>query len=286
MNMVVQSLLSGILMGCVFSLIATGLAVIWGVVEIVNFAHGSFMMLAMYIAFFMFTLAGVDPLLSIPVCAGVLFIWGALSYKTIITRLLKGQLLMQIFGTFGLMMVMDYGATALWSAKYRRLQDTWFSDSFEFAGYYFGEGQVIASVVSLIMLGLVTVFLLYTKTGKGLRASADDKIAAITVGIDSEKMYMYAWGVGSACVGVAGALMTNFFYVQPNVGMVFTFFAFVCVALAGFGRIRGIIVAGLMVGVTRSLSGFLIAPWTKDVTIFIIFILILLMRPQGLFRGK
>jgi branched-chain amino acid transport system permease protein len=273
-------------MGCIFSLIATGLALIWGVVEIVNFAHGSFMMLSMYVAYFTFTLLGVDPIVSIPLCAAVLFLWGAASYKTIITRLMKGKLLMQIFGTFGLMMAMDYGAMALWSPNYRSLEGTWFSGEIEIGGYFFGEGQLVASVVSLIVLGLVTVFLLYTKTGKGLRASADDKIAAVTVGIDSEKMYTYAWGIGSACVGVAGALMTNFFYVQPQVGMVFTFFAFVCVALAGFGRIKGILVAGIMVGVIRSLSGFLIEPWTKDVTIFIIFIVILLLRPQGLFMGK
>lgn len=286
MSMIVQSILTGIIMGCIFSLIATGLALIWGVVEIVNFAHGSFMMLGMYIAYFMSTLLGIDPVLSVPLCAVVLFLWGSASYKIVVTRLLKGKLLMQIFGTFGLMMAMDYGAMAIWSPNYRVLENTWFSGSIEIGGYYFGEGQLIASFVSLIVLGLVTVFLLHTKTGKALRASADDKVAAVTVGIDSEKMYTYAWGIGSACVGVAGALMTNFFYVQPQVGMVFTFFAFVCVALAGFGRIKGIIVAGIMVGVIRSVSGFMVAPWTKDVAIFVIFIIILLLRPQGLFTGK
>jgi len=286
MSMIIQAVLSGIIMGCVYSLIATGLALIWGVVEIVNFAHGSFLMLSMYIAYFMCTLFGIDPILSMPICALILLIWGSATYKIIITRLLKGELLMQIFGTFGLMIAMSYGAMALWSPNYRVLENTWFSSSVEIGGYYFGEGQIVAAIVSLIVLGIVTIFLLNTKTGKALRASADDKIAAVTVGINSEKMYTYAWGIGSACVGVAGALMTNFFYIHPQVGTVFTFFAFICVALAGFGRIKGILVAGLIVGVTRSLSGFLIAPWTKDVVIFVLFIIILFLRPQGLFMGK
>jgi len=285
-SMLIQSILSGVVLGCIFTLIATGLAIIWGVVRMVNFAHGSFMMLSMYIAYFMATIFNIDPILSIPICAGALFVFGVAVYKIMAKRLIQGKFLMQVFGTFGLMMALDHAVMVIWGAQYRVLHDTWFGGTVEIGGYYFGEGQLIAAALSLVVLGLVTLFLFYTKMGKALRASADDEVAAETVGIDSEKMYTYAWGIGSACIGVTGALMANFFYIYPQVGMVFMFFGFVCVALTGFGKTKGMLIAGLTIGIIRSTSGFVIGPWTKDVMIFAVFVAILLLMPQGLFKGK
>ncbi|MFB0545449.1 MAG: branched-chain amino acid ABC transporter permease [Anaerolineae bacterium] len=217
----IQLLVSGLLMGFIFSLIAVGLTLIFGVMDIVNFAHGDFLMLSMYTAFWLYTLGGVDPLFSLPICAVLLFFLGVIVYKLIINKILKAPMLAQIFSTFGLMIFLRNTALLAWSPDYRAIGQSLVSGRIGISGVFIGVPQLVASVGAVITTGLIYWFIHRTEMGMALMATAEDAEAASLMGINSERMYALAWGLGAACVGVAGALLSTFYYIFPEVGYLF-----------------------------------------------------------------
>lgn len=277
-----QTLASGLLWGFVYSLIALGLTVIFGVMDIVNFAHGDFLMISMFVAYVFNASFGMNALVSLPFNAALLFVFGVIIYKVLIKPVLTAPPLAQIFSTFGLLVFLRGLAQFIFKADYKTLENLTLQGRVDFLGIFFSKPQMVASAGAVIMFIVMYLFITKTKTGWALLAVAENKQAAALMGINSDRMYALAWGLGAACVGVAGALLANFYYVFPEVGAVFGFLAFVTVALGGFGSIQGAFWAGLIIGVTEALAGTFIAPSLKYLVVFSIYLLVVLIRPRGL----
>jgi len=284
-EILLQSVISGILMGFVYALIAAGLSLIFGLMEIVNFAHGEFLMLAMFGAFWGWALWSVDPLLSLPLTTLALFVLGVLTYKGIIRWILGGPMLAQIFATFGLAVFLRSAAQFVFGVDFRLIQNPWVQGRISLGGLFIGLPQLTASVAALVAFGSLYWFLTRTETGLALQATAQDRQAASLMGINTERMFALGWGIGSACVGVAGSLLAIFFYVFPDVGATFALLAYVTVALGGFGNVPATLLAGVIVGIVEVLGGLLIAPALKYAIVFLLYLVVVLVRPQGLF-GK
>ena len=277
-----QTLLSGVLMGLIFSLVAVGLTLIWGIMDIVNFAHGDFMMSGMYISYWMYVLWGVDPLLSLPVSGILLFVMGMIVYRLVIRRILGAPMLIQIFATFGMMILMRYVAFYFFKPNYRSIQQTLLSGNIDLRGVYLSIPQLAAAVGGHLTTGAVYVLIHRTRVGGALQATAEDREAAALMGIDTDRMFTLAWGIGAATAGIAGSLLSTFFYIFPEVGGIFGLIAFVAVTLGGFGNVAGAFVAGILIGVVEAMAGYLYDPALKTVFVYLLFLGILFFRPQGL----
>lgn len=282
LEVVAQALVAGLLMGFVYALIAAGLSLVFGLMEIVNFAHGEMLMLAMFTVFWAWSLARLDPLLALPLSAGVLFVLGVLVYRGIIRRILAAPMLAQVFATFGLAVFLRSGAQFLWTPDFRLVQNPWVGGRISLLGLFVGRAQLVAAVAAVLAFGLLQWFVTRTETGVALQATAQDRQAAALMGIDTERMFALGWGLGAACVGVAGALLANFYYVFPDVGTTFALIAYVTVALGGFGSVAAALPAGVLVGLVEVLVG-LWAPAFKYVGVFVLYLLVVLWRPHGLF---
>ena len=282
-EVLLQGIIGGLLMGCIYALIAAGLSLIFGLMEIVNFAHGEFLMLAMFSTFWAWSLWRLDPLISLPLTVGLLFLVGVATYHGIIRWILGAPMLAQIFATFGLAVFLRSAAQALWGADFQLVKNPWVQGRISLGGLYVGLPQLVASVGAVVAFGFLYWFIRRTETGLALQATAQDRQAASLMGIHTERMFALGWGIGAACVGVAGALLTIFFYVFPDVGATFSLLAYVAVALGGFGNVPGTLAAGVIVGLVEVLGGLLIAPALKYVAVFVIYLVVVLVRPQGLF---
>ncbi len=284
-DVLAQTVMSGLLLGAVYALIAAGLTLIFGLMELVNFAHGELLMLAMFATFWCYALWAVDPLVSLPGVAVLMFGVGLLVYYGVVRRVLRGPMLAQIFATFGLAVLLRGVAQFLWTPDFRLVQSPAAAGRLSVLGLFLGVPQLIACLGALVAFGLLYLFLTRSETGQAILATAQDRQAAALMGIDTDAMFALGWGIGAACVGVAGALLANFYYVFPDVGAVFGLLAYVAVALGGFGSIPGALVAGLIIGVVEHLAGLLISPSLKYIAVFAVYLGVVLARPRGLF-GK
>jgi branched-chain amino acid transport system permease protein len=282
-EVLLQGIVSGLLMGLVYALIAAGLSLIFGLMEIVNFAHGEFLMLAMFSTYWAWALWRLDPIVSLPLTAAALFLLGVATYFGLIRWIIGAPMLAQIFATFGLAIFLRSAAQALWGVDFQLVKDPLIQGRISLGGLFIGLPQLAASVGALLAFVVLHWFISRTETGLALQATAQDRQAASLMGINTQRMFALGWGIGAACVGVAGALLTIFFYVFPDVGSSFALLAYVTVALGGFGNVPGTLVAGVVVGLIETLSGLLIAPALKYVAVFLVYLLVVLWRPQGLF---
>lgn len=281
-----QVLLSGVLIGFIYALVSVGLTLIYGVMDIVNFAHGEFLMLSMYVVFWLYTLFKVDPIFSLPLSVIALFLVGVLTHRLIIRYVLKGPMSAQIFATFGLMIFLQAAAQFFWSPDYRVIQAPLLSGGVNLFGLHAGRPQLVAALGALLTTAFIYWFIKKTETGRALQAVAEDQEAASLMGINSDRTFALAWGLGAACVGVAGALLANYYYIFPNVGTVFVLIAFVAVALGGFGSVPGALLAGVIIGVVEVVAGLFIGPAFKDVPVFALYMVVVLVRPQGLLGSR
>ncbi len=284
--MLLQSIASGLLVGSVYAIIAVGLTLIWGIMEVVNFAHGSYLMLSMYICYVLHMLMGFDPLLSMPIAVVILFFIGIGTYKTIIFRIMNAPMLFQIFTTFALQFIINYTMFLIAKPTFRTVKITFLDGVVKVKGLFLDNAMIVSALVCVLAFLFLHIFLQFTKIGKGIRATTDNPRAALALGIDIEKMYAYTWGVSLALVAVAGAILSRIIYTHPTVGDKFGLFAFVAVALGGFGSIYGALLGGLMIGVVTTVTGVYAIPWFKLPSIFAIFILTLIVRPRGLLGWK
>jgi branched-chain amino acid transport system permease protein len=277
-----QVVVSGLLMGAVYALFSSGLTLIWGMMNVVNFAHGDFVMLAMYAAFFAFTMLHLGPVFFVPIAAVALFVLGVIVYLGLVRHVARGPMLAQILGTFGLALVLRYAAFWAFSANFVSLPENLVGGTFDLGGIRIQASRLLAGVVALaITLGLHLV-LTRTALGSRILAVAEDRNAAMLMGIRPDRMQALAWGVGGASTGIAGALIAMFFYIAPTVGESLTLIAFVVVCLGGFGSVPGALIAGLAIGVIEALSAYLIGAVYQDVLVYALFLLVLWVRPQGL----
>jgi branched-chain amino acid transport system permease protein len=277
-----QTIVSGILIGFLYALVAVGLTMIFGVMDIVNFAHGEYLMIAMYFAFWFFVLFGMDPLQSLPIVTVLLFGLGVITYYLLIRPIINAPMLTQIFVTFGMLIFLRGLAQFLWKADYRMIPQTILSGNINIFGVYIGVPQIVAAAGAIVCNGLILWFLKGTRLGMALEAVSEDKEAARLMGINSDRMFALAWGIGIATVGIAGALLSSFYYVFPEVGANFCLIAFVVVALGGFGSVVGAFIAGIIVGIVEVLSGYLIDPSLKFMFVLALYLAVVFVRPQGL----
>ena len=277
-----QVMVSGLLMGSVYALFSSGLTLIWGMMNVVNFAHGDFVMLAMYVAFFCFTLLHGGPLLSVPLAALLLFGLGMIVYLSIIRHVMRGPMLAQILSTFGLALLLRYAAFWAFSANFVTLPDTLVGGTLVIWGLRLEAARLLAGCVALALTLGMHLMLTRTMLGSKMLAVAEDRSAAMLVGIRPDPMQALAWGLAGASTGVAGALIALFFYISPTVGESLTLIAFVTVCLGGFGSVPGALIAGLLIGVIQALSAFWLGGVYQDAVIFALFLIVLWVRPQGL----
>ncbi len=279
---IIQAIVSGVLMGLIYALVAVGLSLIFGLMEIVNFAHGEFLMWAMYASFWFWVL-GLDPLFALPLVAALLGLAGLLVHYGIIRRLLTAPMLAQVCGTFGLAVDMRAAAQYLWTPDFRTITNPLIAGRVQIGPIFIGQPQLVAGAVCLLAFVLLWLFVTRTETGLALQATAQDRQAAAVMGIPTERMSALGWAIGLGCVGVAGTMLSTFFYVFPDVGASFAPLAFVAVALGGFGSILGSLVAGVLIGLVESLGGLLIDPSYKTLIVFGLYLAVVLVRPMGLF---
>lgn len=278
-----QLLVSGLGMGFIFALIAIGLTLIYGVMDVVNFAHGEFLMVAMYASFLAWQAWGVDPIVAVPVVAAAMFAFGVGVYWLLVRRVLGKSMHSQIFATFGLMVFLQALAQFVFGADYRAVQQSVLSGVVEIGGIALPGPQLASMAGASVATALLYVLVFRTRTGRLLRAASQDRVAASTLGIDADRMYALAWGIGAAAVGAAGALLSSFYPVFPRVGGAFVLVAYVVVALGGFGSIHGALVAGVLIGLLQTLAGFYVSSQLKFVPVYALYLLVVLVRPRGLF---
>lgn len=285
MEIFLQSLISGILIGGVYALIGIGLTIIFGVMRVINFAHGDLLMLGMYATFFLFTLFHVDPFVSIVITLPLMFAFGALLQKVIINRILGALPQNQILLTIGLGLIMSNSIMLAFTSDYRILSTTYSSSSVNLLGISISYPLVVSFAITAVITAALYWFLLKTDTGQAIRATAQDREAARLMGINVARMSVIAFGLGAALAGAAGSLISPTYYIFPQVGSIFTLKAFVIVVLGGMGSIVGATLGGVLIGVAESIGGVYLGSGWKEVVVFVLFLLVLLFKPSGLF-GK
>jgi branched-chain amino acid transport system permease protein len=283
-DQVLQQIADGLLIGLMYSLVAIGLTLIWGVMNIVNFAHGDFLMLGMFTSFWLFTLFGIDPIFSIPISFICMFVLGTLIYRFIVSKVMKGPMLAQLVVTFGVSIFISNLAVYFWTPDFRLLPATILQGMWHIGGVNLSVPKVAASFGSVIASVSMFLFLKRTKTGKAILATEMDRDAALLMGINTDRINSLSFGIGSALVGVAGAFLATYYYIYPQVGGLFGTIAFCVVALGGFGSIEGAFIAGILVGLAQTLGGFFFDPSYKYAIVFSIYLITIWIRPQGL-RG-
>ncbi len=284
MDQLVQQLVNGILIGLVYALLAIGLTLIWGVMNVLNFAHGEFLMIGMFISYWLYVMAGVDPLFSIPINAVALFLMGMFIYRFIVSKVMRGPALAQLVVTFGISIFLANFAALIWTPNFRSIEHTLLSGTWDISGIKLSIPKFVSSIGSIITSFGVFWFLRNTRTGKAILAVEMDREAAVIMGINTERINSLSFGIGSALVGVAGALLATHYYIYPFVGGTFGLTCFAIVALGGFGSIEGAFIAGILVGVVQTLGGYIFDPAYKLAIVFAMYLITVWIRPQGL-RG-
>ncbi len=280
----IQVLVGGILLGAVYALFSSGLTLIWGMMNVVNFAHGDFVMVAMYVAFVVWKVLGIGPAASIPIAAIVLATIGIIAYFGLVRHVMKGPMLAQILGTFGLALLLRYSIFWGFGANFLSLPET-VGGTFDIYGIRIQASRLLAGTLAVALTIGLHLLLTRTTLGSRMLAVSEDATAAQLMGIRPDRMQAVAWGLAAGLTGIAGALIATFFYISPTVGETLAIVAFVTVSLGGFGSIPGALLAGVLIGVIESMSGYLIGPIYKDIVVYILFVLVLWFRPQGL-MGK
>jgi len=285
MTVLLQSIISGILIGGVYALIGIGLTIIFGVMRVINFAHGDILMIGMYMTYSLFTLFGIDPFISISITIPLMFLFGAFLQKVFINRMQGALPQNQILLTIGLGMIMSNSMMLVFTSDYKILTTDYSSSSFNIAGISISTPLLISFLITAVITAMLYWFLLKTDTGQAIRATAQDREAAQLMGINVKWMSILAFGMGSALAGTAGALISPTYYIFPQIGSTFTLKAFVITVLGGMGSIVGATIGGVIIGVAESVSAVYISSGWKDVVVFVLFLLVLLFKPAGL-MGK
>jgi len=282
-----QAVVNGLQMGFLYALVAVGLTIIWGLMEMINFAHGEFLMLGMFGAWWLSAHYRLDPLIAIVPIALVMYVFGVVVYRQLMRRVQVGDPFTQIFATIGLLFLLQNSVVAGFTSDYRFVNDSLLQRlggvTLRALGLNFAVPLLLAAGLALFLFLILYVVIERTEFGLALQATSEDRDAARLVGIRPQRMFSVAWGLGAALVAVAGAILVNFFSVYPQVGLPFTVLAYAIVALGGFGSVLGTLLAALLVGVIQSVTVVYLPPAFKDAFVFASYLVIGLLRPQGLF---
>jgi branched-chain amino acid transport system permease protein len=286
----VQNLAFGILVGALYGLAAVGLSLVFGVTKFLNVAHGELLMFGGYASFWVFTLLGVDPFLTLASTIIFLLVIGLVLYKLLFARMVKLTEGVKIQNTllvgFGLSLILQNLALRLWTADTRSITTFYSGSVFTLLGVRFPIVRVASLVIALVTLLALDLFLRRTYTGKALRATVENWEAATLMGIDIQRVYLLSFVLGAALAGVAGCLVSVGYSVEPGMGMSWTLKGLIVMVLGGLGSITGTFVGGLVLGVTESATGYFLSLTYKEVVGLVLFLLVLIFRPQGLFGTK
>ncbi len=286
LEIVLPAMLNGIATGAVYALVAMGLTLIYGVLHIVNFAHGSLLMLALYGVYFLYTLLGIDPYLALPIVVPAMFALGYALQRTIIATASHGREDNILLVTLGLSIVIDNLALYLWSADTRTINPSYAFDTVDLGIAFIAVPKLVSFLGALLVTGLLWLLIQRSDLGKAIRAVARERQGARLVGIDVEHIFAMSFGIGIACVGAAACLLLPSYYAHPGVGESFVVVAFTIVVLGGMGSFVGALIGGVIIGLTESLGGLFLGENLGRIGVFVIFIAILLFRPTGLFGQR
>ena len=280
------SFLNGLTTGAIYALVALGLTLIYGVLHIINFAHGAALMAALYGVYFLFTRLGIDPYLALPIVVPAMFAAGYVLYRWVIGRASAGRDENILLVTLGVAIALENLALLLFSSDTRTIDTSYTLATVDLLGAMISVPKVIAMAGALIAAALLWVLMTRTSLGRAIRACARERHGARLVGIDVERIFALSFGIGLACVGAAACFLLPTYYVNPTVGSGFVLIAFTIVVLGGMGSFVGALIGGLLIGVVESLCGLLLGESLGQIGIFAIFIAVLLFRPQGLFGAR
>jgi branched-chain amino acid transport system permease protein len=282
----IQNLINGAMMGSIYALIALGLSIVYGVMNVVNFAHGDFVMLAMYATFWLATLWGLDPVVTPIITFPLLFLIGVLCYYLLIHRTLRQLYVTQLAVTVGLMIFLRAITQVLFRAEPRSLNHSIITGNVTIGPYTILYSRLISAGVAMLAIAGVYYFLNRTWAGRAIRSASDDLDAASLSGVDYKRTYAVSMGIGSALTGIAGALLMTFQQVDPTMGIRFGTISWCILALAGLGSIPGLLLAGIIVGCAEALAMAFWDPRARLLVVYGIFILVLWLRPRGFFGRK
>ncbi len=283
--LLLQIILEGIMVGGIYALAATGLTLVLGVMKVLNLAHGHLMMIAMYLTYFLYVLFGVDPFLSIPISMLFLFAVGMALQRTIVKPVIDAPVVNQMILMIGLLIFLENFAAFLWTHDYRALRG-YEGVILTFFGLRFVSTRLAAFAMAVVITIALYMLIMRTKWGRAVRACSTDPDAAMLMGINVPRIRLQSFGLGIALAGAAGSLITTVYYIFPSVGMHYIVVALVIVVLGGMGSIFGALAGGIILGLVESLTAFYISSQLKLLGVFIVFILLLLFKPEGLFARK
>lgn len=280
------ALINGILLGGIYTLVASGLTLIYGVLHIINFAHGSMLMLAMFGVYYLLTKLGIDPYVALLIMVPAMYLLGYFLYRYVIGRMSNGKDENILLITLGLSILIENLALMFFSGDSRSISVSYSDRMVELGPTMVSLPKLVSFVAAMLLCGLLGLLMRYTDIGRSIRAVARERVGARLVGIDVERVFAISYGIGLATLGAAACLLMPIFYVSPTTGNVFLMVAFTVVVLGGMGSFLGAVVGGLVVGLTESFGGLLLGESLGQIGISVIFILILLLRPSGLFGAK
>ena len=278
--------INGLLLGGIYTLVASGLTLIYGVLHIINFAHGSMLMLAMFGVYYLLIKLGIDPYLSLVIMVPAMYAFGFYLYRFLIGKMSNGKDENILLITLGLSILIENLALMFFKGDSRTISVAYMDTMVEMGPTLVSLPKIISFAASMLLCGALGLFIQRTDTGKAIRAVARERMGARLVGIDVERIFAISYGIGLATLGAAACLLMPIFYVSPSTGHVFVMVAFTVVVLGGMGSFLGAVVGGLIVGLTESFGGLFLGESLGQIGISVIFILILLFRPSGLFGAK
>jgi len=285
-----QNLVFGILVGTLYGLAALGLSLVFGVTKFLNVAHGELLMIGGYASFWIFSLWGIGPFLSLPLNILIMSLIGLVLYKLLFARMVKLDEENKIKNTmlvgFGLSLILQNLAIFFWTADDRGITTSYSSEAFTLLGIRFPLVRLASFAIAFICLIVLNIFLRKTYTGKAIRATVEDWEAASLMGIDVHKVYLFSFVLGAALAGIAGALVSITFSVNPFMGMHWTLKALVVMVLGGLGSFTGTFVGGILLGATESVTALVIGGNYREIVGLVLFLLVLIFRPQGLLGSK
>ena len=279
-------IINGLMFGAIYALVALGLTLIYGVLHIINFAHGAMLMLAMYMAYFLFKILNIDPYVAILIVTPAGFVFGYTIYRYGIGKLSGGRDQNILLITLGLSIILENSALVFFTGDQQTISLSYSYEAFDLGFLYLSYPKVISFVASLVICLLLWMLMTLTDLGKAIRAVAKQREGARLVGIDVEHAFAVTFGIGVACLGAAGCMLLPIFYVDPYTGNIFVIVAFTIVVLGGMGSIVGALLGGFIIGITESVGGLILGESLGQVGISLIFILILIFRPTGIFGSK
>jgi len=286
LDLVINVTIAGVLTGLVYGLMALGLSVIFGVVRVVNFAHGEMMTIAMYAAVVLFATFKLDPFLAMLPVAAAFFAFGYAMQAGFINPFITRPEHSQFMLLVAVAIIMVNALLMIFGPDARNVQNDYQLESWEIGRILIDKARLYAAAAALVAATALFAFFKWTLNGKAIRACADNHLGALVVGLNVKHLYALTFGLGSACLAVAGCAMVLLVEVTPSLGPAYTLLAFVIVIVGGLGSMGGALLGGILIGVSEALAGLFIAPSAKSMFSFALLILVLLFRPQGLLGRK